>query len=221
MTRLIVLATFLAAMSVANLEAQIPVVNHWGTSGECSSATTAPNYRPSVASQKPLGSNEVIQPHPTGACVDMIVPESLGGRRWVRIEAGRPFVFNQRAGKMLRLAECDNEVFGEVRFLLVPQVSQQQLILPGPSPASGRPFTVENNLTVNIEEAGRRAVERQVTENSRRRSSRENDKDDDNGSWIGRHWPWVIPVGAGIGVGLVCALSKDGCFNHTQIVTVH
>ena len=92
------------------------LVDHWSTAEACMAATSAPFYYPSLISQRKLGKDEGIRGHPTGGCFEMDLPDREGGRGFVRIESGRRFVYNRRDGKVLRLAECNNNNYAEVPF---------------------------------------------------------------------------------------------------------
>ncbi len=100
----------------------MPPTDHWATLEECVAATDAPYYFPSIKTKKPLGKDEVILPHPTGGCFEIRLPDRLTegfpikGRGWVRIEKNRDFVYSVKTRKAIRLAECDNESYGEKPF---------------------------------------------------------------------------------------------------------
>ena len=92
------------------------VVDHWPTAQEALAATSAPFYYPTILSQRKLAEGEVVWAIPSGGVFDMKLPDRAGGRGWVRIEAGRRFVFERSTGQVLRLAECNNQVFGWEKF---------------------------------------------------------------------------------------------------------
>jgi len=92
------------------------LVDHWSTVEECLAATPAPFYYPSIVSQRKLVKDEGIRGHPTGGCFEMDLPDRAGKKGFVRIEPGRRFVYNRSDGKVLRLAECNNNVHSETPF---------------------------------------------------------------------------------------------------------
>jgi len=111
---LVVVIVFSGTMKA---EAQaIETVDHWSTAEECLASVTSPYYYPSILKSQKLEKDEVVRGPAVGGCVEMSLPEKLNGRGFVRIEAGRKFVFNEKTGKILRLAECNNEVFSYVPF---------------------------------------------------------------------------------------------------------
>lgn len=107
-----VLLTLFLALGFSKVEGQIAI--HWETVEECIAATGAPMYYPANPSPKPLGTNEIVVGLPDPSCVEMDLPEAMGGRGWVRTETGRRFVANRLTGQVLRLVECNNNVYDVV-----------------------------------------------------------------------------------------------------------
>ncbi|MEO8065739.1 MAG: hypothetical protein ABI643_02695 [Candidatus Doudnabacteria bacterium] len=114
--RKLVLSVVFMLTSVGIASAQTPV-DSWKTAAECVAAPEAPFYRPSVVTPRRLGKNEIIRGHPTGGCFEMKLPDRMNKRGFVRIEQGREFVYNFTTRKILRLAECNNDVFEFSPFL--------------------------------------------------------------------------------------------------------
>ncbi|MBP6883946.1 MAG: hypothetical protein KBC06_01795 [Candidatus Pacebacteria bacterium] len=106
----------LVFLGSAQADGQSALVDHWTTEAECMRETSAPLYYPEILSRQALALNEVVRGHPTGGCFEMDLPDRLGGRGFVRIEAGRKFVYNRVTGKVLRLAECNNKVHSWTPF---------------------------------------------------------------------------------------------------------
>ena len=106
------------------------LVDHWSTASECTLAQDAPFYYPSVLKEQKLQKNEVVRGHSTGGCFEMDLPDRMGGRGWVKIEAGRRFVYDKTDGTVLRLAECNNivhavaSIVGEITGPTGPQGPQ-------------------------------------------------------------------------------------------------
>lgn len=97
-------------LSGTQLEAQ-RLVDHWATVEECLAAVDAPFYYPSTRSNKKLGPNEVVRGVPHASCIEMDLPDRMGGRGYVKIEAGREGTYNSQTGKMMTLYACRNEVY--------------------------------------------------------------------------------------------------------------
>lgn len=118
MGRTIVVMLFLALVSASAEAQQSFYRDYWLNAAECTTvpAATTPFYHPSILRKQVLGPNEIIRGHPTGGCFEMVLPDRLGGRGHVRIEAGRQFVYNRLTGQVLRLSECNNVVFSWVPF---------------------------------------------------------------------------------------------------------
>ena len=114
MAKLLAVLVFLA-VGFSSASAQ-RVVDHWATAAECMAAKGSPFYRPSILRKQALGPDEAVRGHPTGGCFDIDLPDRMGGRGFVRIEAGRPFVYNLRTSEVLKLAECNNDVHSWVPF---------------------------------------------------------------------------------------------------------
>lgn len=110
----IVLALF-AFGSLAEAQTA-PVIDHWKTAEECLAAQNAPFYYPTILSERKLGKGERIWGHQTGGCFEMDLPDRIAKRGFVRIEAGRRFVYDGTTGKLLRLAECNNDVYSVEPF---------------------------------------------------------------------------------------------------------
>ena len=103
--------------------AQAPaVVDHWKIADECFAGIGY--YVPDITTNKKVAKGEIVMGHPTGGCFEITLSPAKGGRGFVRMEAGRRFVFEQATGKILRLAECNNRVFGWVPFPSPPVPGQ-------------------------------------------------------------------------------------------------
>lgn len=105
-----VCVVFLLAVS-ANAQA----VDHWRTGQECLDATSAGFYYPTLVKKIPLATDERIVGLPTGGCADMVLPDRLGGRGWVRVATDRRVVVGPD-GKVRRLEECNNKIFEFLPF---------------------------------------------------------------------------------------------------------
>ncbi len=221
----LVLALGLMFGVASSLQAQAlapSITNHWATLEECMSpaADSAPYYLPEKLQSLPYNpQTEIVLGLSQESCVDLDVPDRLttngsGGYAWVKTPAGVPHIYGRVNGQVLRRGDCNNkarQVVSRARPVVagVPGLQglqggigpQGQQGPQGPSGQNGtaglsnyqyQPYPVAQNI-----EAPHRS------------------------------FPWgkagiaVGVIGAGIGVGLVCALSNDGCFNHTQIVTIH
>ncbi|MBI5139769.1 collagen-like protein [Candidatus Nomurabacteria bacterium] len=115
-TLVFVLALVLLTTFASTVEAQTPLVDHWKTVEECLSAASAPFYYPSILNKRRLASGEVVLGPPTGGCLELELPDRLGKRGFVRIEAGRKLVYNIKTAKVLRLEECDNTAYSFTPF---------------------------------------------------------------------------------------------------------
>lgn len=117
-------AVLLSPEEIAALFA--PPIDHWETREQCQAAKDAPWYEPSIISNKPLGKDEIMLPHPTGVCYDIDLPDRLTkdykskGHGWVRIPAQRNVIYGKITGTdgkqrlvPKRLAQCDNTIFAE------------------------------------------------------------------------------------------------------------
>lgn len=110
---------FLAFATVASAQ----TTDHWETSEQCMAAQDAPFYYPTLLREQKLAQNEVTGGLPRPACVDMNLPDRLGGRGWVRIGDDRKVIFSRETGRPVRLAECNNEIFG---FILLPSLKGEK-----------------------------------------------------------------------------------------------
>ncbi len=119
------------------------MVDHWSTGEQCLAATSAPFYYPTILHKQALAQNEVRRGIPSGACVDMDLPDRMGGRGWVRIDEDREFVYNAFTGKIDRLYECNNHVYSIAPFpSIVGETGPQGLQgIPGPQGLQGIPGT--------------------------------------------------------------------------------
>jgi hypothetical protein len=117
----ITLVLLFAVATLASAETALPV-NAWKMADECVEAVNAPFYIPSVHSLRTIGVNEEVRSHKTGGCFKMDLPGRTIG--WVRIEAGRSFIFRKADGKVLRLAECGNKIYEEAHFAKTVAVMQ-------------------------------------------------------------------------------------------------
>jgi hypothetical protein len=109
----ITLVLLFAVAMLASAETALPV-NAWKMADECVEAVNAPFYIPTVHSLRTIGVNEEVRSHKTGGCFKMDLPGRKIG--WVRIEAGRSFIFRKTDSKVLRLAECGNRIYEEAHF---------------------------------------------------------------------------------------------------------
>lgn len=185
---------FLLATLGVPLAAQTSMVDHWSSAEQALAATSSPFYYPTLRSQQKLEANEVVWGHPTGGVFDMKLPDRLGNRGWVRIQAGRQFVYNRDTGKVLRLAECNNTVYGWEPF---PPIQGLQ---GPPGPQGPRGYD------------GRDGRDGRDADFTRREALREN---------LGpvvtkpRKWPWVVGTLAVITVGILASRHHGGDNNGT------
>lgn len=111
------IALALFVLGAITIQAQsLEQSDYWNNSSDCLSATNAPFYVPGIVRKQALGPNEIVRGIPEGRCVEMDLPDRLNGRGWVRIDADRPFVFDNTTGKLLRLEACNNKVYDSVPF---------------------------------------------------------------------------------------------------------
>ena len=106
--------------------------DHWSTVDQCVAATAAPYYYPTIVHRQAPANDEVAQGRPTPSCIDMTLPDRLGGRGWVRVGDDRKIIFSRTTGKPLRLAECNNQIFAIVALPPTPGT-------PGPQGPQGVP----------------------------------------------------------------------------------
>lgn len=205
------LVAFFAAVSAVDAETPDQgILSHFSSHGECELARDAPFYYPAKPVKRFTRSeNEIVLGTPTGACVDMELPEVLGGRGWVRIEAGRRLVYSRTTGKALRLEECDNEIY-ELRPFLDKDV---------PTP---RPRPISDEVAKRSVEVQHSFVEPLMIHFEGGNNLRPADRDEvlpPERSWIKRHWKWLVPLGAATGVGGWCVATR--CIKTTIIQEVN
>lgn len=203
-------ALVLTVSTISAADAQGPPVNHWKTVAECLKATSAPFYYPSIRNPRKPGKNEVVLGHPTGGCFEMDLPDRLGDRGWVRIEPGRRFVYDATSGKVLRLEECDNDIYSEAPFV------RDEKKDPPPQPLSETgmrlagdvnhrfPDPLNVNIRGSLEREEQRPLEPKV----------------DNRNFFRRHWKWLVPVGAAAAGIVICTVPEPRCFTQRVTVTV-
>jgi hypothetical protein len=109
------LALGILFVSASYAGAQTPN-DRWATAKECLAADGAPFYVPPYTPPQKLAKNEVIWGHPTGGCLEKDLHDGKGGRGFVRIEPGRELVHNRTSGQILRLANCNGQVYSFVPF---------------------------------------------------------------------------------------------------------
>jgi len=140
MLLLLVVLAIVAGLASAQTPTPITPVDHWSTSTECLAATAAPFYHPTVITKQKLRKNEVVWGHPTGGCFKMKLPDRLGGEGWVKVEAGREFVYeivdNVRV-ILKRMKKCNNSVSAFVHFPLTPAPRDGIDGQPGPAGPQG------------------------------------------------------------------------------------
>lgn len=129
----LVASMFVSALVASAQTTPVPLVDHWATKEECIGATTAPFYLPSILRQQPLAENEVIRGL-VGGCYKMDLPDRLGGVGWVRIESGRPGVFDRRTSGPLRLKECNNKLHEWEFFPPTPLADSVRKLKGDPGP---------------------------------------------------------------------------------------
>lgn len=144
---------FLAILAVATMFFSAPVgaeVDHWKTGDECLAApVTAMNYFPTILSKQTPAKGEIAGGFPSPRCVKMDLPDRWGGIGWVRIGSDRKIIFDEKTGKPLRLAECNNKIYEVVALPAVagtpgatgapgPQGPQGIPGPPGPAGPAGR-----------------------------------------------------------------------------------
>ena len=216
MAKMIIVAAVFLAITAQDAAAQTQGPDNFGSREECLAAVKSGNYRPyepTIKNPQPLGVGEAILPHPTGACLDMGVPDRIGGRRWVPIEQWRP-VITDRRGRMLRLAECDrgNEIYAEARFTVPAPAA------PALQPMNGvvelRPGTISGSVDVNHRFPDRLKIEvdqsllTQRTETTVKTDPPEVRRP----GWFRRHWKGLL-IGAGIiaATAYVCSATDVDC----------
>jgi hypothetical protein len=233
-----VCALALFALVASNATAQAPPVDHWATKQECLAATSAPFYHPHVVSNAPVPNDEIILPHPTGGCFEIVLPDRitdgfpLRDRGWVRMEAGREFVFKKSDGHQpLRVARCDNVVFDQAPF--------------DTGAVDPNPFAYRENTKVDAkvavppdkvnlleqalkaakqEEKERQAAFKQARERIAR-EDRENNSSSSNHSW----YSWKSGTGKALYIGSAIAGAiciADQCWkpieiNNTNKIEIH
>lgn len=119
----------------------IHLVDHWTTSAECLVASRdAPYYYPTILHSQKLRADEVVYGIPTGGCVEMDLPDRIGKHGWVQVAADRPFVYDKKTGKILRMKECNNKAYAFVPFEPIKPVNGKDGVqgLPGPPGRDGR-----------------------------------------------------------------------------------
>lgn len=87
-------------------------VDHWATLEECKAATTAPYYYPTILyDQKIDVKKEFAQGRTTPLCIEMDLPDRLGGKGWVRVGDDREIFYDKKTGEPLRLEKCNNHIY--------------------------------------------------------------------------------------------------------------
>ena len=208
--KMFLFASAMLVFTASNVAAQ---TNHWSTSAECLAATNAPFYHPSVIHRRALNPREeFIGPHATGGCLEMSLPESIGRRGWVRIEAGRPVVFD-RSGKVKRLAECDNDIYAEAPFAAAPV--QTRVV---EAPARDSALNVSGSVDHRFPETLNVRLEGTLSEPQRTVAARQESR-----SWFSlrRNGKWFWPLVGGAVVVAACTIPEPRCFKVTQIVTIN
>lgn len=71
----------------------------------------------------------------------------------------------------------------------------------------------------SVEQAARNLIPDQSGERTKTRSATRQ-KRDRRGSWLGRNWPWFVPLVGGAVVAAACTIPEPRCFKVTQEVTV-
>ncbi len=173
------------------------VVDHWATADACVAAQSAPFYVPSKR-DVPLGPDERVGRFARNSCVEMILPDRIGGRGFVKAHAGDEFVYSVKTGAIVRFLPCNNDVFGWVEIPDAP-VAPAQAIPVGP-------LTMNVNVTgtndVNVHVDGKVEVD-QVVSGTVVQQQREDDRKVDKGD---SHWvKWVV-IGAVAAVGTGLAI---------------
>lgn len=182
------------------------VVDHWATGNECEAAVEAPWYVPSTTSNRPIGKDEVMLPHPSGACMEIDLPDRLTagfpkrGRGWVRIAPQTQVVYSYKDKAPVRLAKCDNRIYAERPF--------------GKGKIQTNPFEHMEKTEVNEASPGTPATlgrdgEGLVLPRRDRRSSH----DEDEEGFMGRHWPKVVTASV---LALAGIAVWKGLFRQTQ-----
>lgn len=139
MKKLLVTTTLVAAAMLFGFCASVSAqVDHWATSDECIAAQGAPYYYPILVHQQMSTNAEVAQGRPTPSCINMDLPDRLGGHGWVRVGDDRKIIYSKTTGKPLRLAECNNRIYGIVALPAV-QARDGKDGAPGISGAPGQP----------------------------------------------------------------------------------
>lgn len=87
-------------------------VDHWATLEECKAATTAPYYYPTILHDQKIDvKKEFAQGRTTPLCIEMDLPDRLGGKGWVRVGDDREIFYDRKTGEPLRLEKCNNHIY--------------------------------------------------------------------------------------------------------------
>lgn len=208
------LLLFLAMFSGIPTVVHAQPVYHWATSQECLAATGAPFYYPTIINDRKVTADEMVLGSSVGACVDMDLPESVGGRGWVRIGPDRRFVYNRKTGMVLRLEECQNKVYAVMPF---DSSAQDSTARPGPIEASllhqlMEQLEVKHSFAepLMVQFAGETSAPVPALPQQKK-------------SWMARNRGWLIPVvAAAVGGGVVCAVKCGGrTVTQTQEVIIN
>lgn len=93
----------------------ISMVDHW-TNLEAALAAPpdAPFYYPVLLHPRQLEKGQVVQGLPQTCYLEMDLPDRMGGRGFVKIEAGRKITYSEVTGEPLYLTECGNLIYGGI-----------------------------------------------------------------------------------------------------------
>lgn len=166
------------------------VVNHYSSKEAC--LTGKGFYEPATKGTRKLATGEMIFRFERGGCADMVLPEDLGKRGWVRLAPGDRLVVNKADGKVKRHAGCDNQIFEFVEF---PELAPTPL----PAPISDSVRNVDfGPLAGTIGHAVGGLIDLNLQ--GRIENQTITPKPEQRG-WWSRNWKWLVPVVAGTAVG--------------------
>lgn len=199
-----VLVMFAAATALVAGQQDSEFRDVWQTKESCLSApdATAPFYRPSITSRERVADNEVKRGHPTGGCVRMHLPDRLGVIAWVRVEKGREFIFEKLAdggvGRVLRLAECNNEVYEIAPF------PERTSAAPAPGPPTNIRIEsggIDHNVKGEVELRLPQKIEVELS----KKPDPEPERRVVERTWFERHWKPIVLGTVGT-AAVICSL---------------
>jgi hypothetical protein len=205
--------TSFVARPLVQAQTTATVVDNWSSADECLVAQSAPFYHPRILKKRTLTKNEIVDGHPTGGCFEMKLPDRQGKQGYVRIEAGREFVYDSKTGRILRLWECNNDVLSFVPFPIqkpiegkpgTPGIEGRQGI-PGTSvkgeTGSQGPQGPQGNPGIQGPE-GMRGEKGDPGPRGLQGIPGLNGRNAESSGWCGKKCKWaIVAIAAGAGVG--------------------